>query len=70
MEVVSNDFEGKVSINKLSTRNVDNFKQTTMQRHRIIYSALSEELAAGVHALSLRTKTERDLKGDPMSNHP
>ncbi|KAI0062906.1 bola-like protein [Artomyces pyxidatus] len=32
--------------------------KTTMQRHRMIYAALSEELQAGLHALSLNTKTE------------
>jgi len=46
VEVVSNEFEGK----------------TTMQRHRMIYGALSEELAAGVHALSLKTKTEKEIQ--------
>ena len=28
-----------------------------MQRHRMIYAALSDEFAAGLHALSLKTKT-------------
>ena len=32
-----------------------------MQRHRMIYAALSEELINGLHALSLNTKTEADL---------
>jgi len=46
VEVVSNAFENK----------------TTMQRHRMIYSALSEEFAQGLHALSLKTKTEREIE--------
>jgi stress-induced morphogen len=32
-----------------------------MQRHRMIYAELSEELENGLHALSLNTKTEADL---------
>lgn len=32
-----------------------------MQRHRLIYSVLSEELANGVHALSLKTKTPEEV---------
>ncbi|EIN11839.1 bola-like protein [Punctularia strigosozonata HHB-11173 SS5] len=38
----------------------DAFKgKTTMQRHRLVYAALAEELNrdGGVHALSLQTKT-------------
>ncbi len=31
-----------------------------MQRHRMIYSTLSEEFAQGLHALSLKTKTEAE----------
>ncbi|KAF8895681.1 bola-like protein [Gymnopilus junonius] len=44
VHVVSNAFENKSS----------------MQRHRIIYSALSEEFSQGLHALSLKTKTESE----------
>jgi stress-induced morphogen len=33
-----------------------------MQRHRMIYGALSEELGAGLHALSLKTKTEEEVQ--------
>lgn len=29
-----------------------------MQRHRMIYRALSDEFANGLHALSLKTMTE------------
>jgi stress-induced morphogen len=33
----------------------------------MIYGALSEELAAGVHALSLKTKTEKEIqRGTPQ----
>jgi stress-induced morphogen len=34
--------------------------KTLMQRHRLIYGALQEELAAGLHALSLKTKTPEE----------
>jgi len=33
-----------------------------MQRHRLIYAALSDELGAGVHALSLSTKTPSEAE--------
>eukprot|EP00238_Polyblepharides_amylifera_P004351 CAMPEP_0196573038 /NCGR_PEP_ID=MMETSP1081-20130531/3011_1 /TAXON_ID=36882 /ORGANISM="Pyramimonas amylifera, Strain CCMP720" /LENGTH=305 /DNA_ID=CAMNT_0041890601 /DNA_START=191 /DNA_END=1108 /DNA_ORIENTATION=- len=41
LEIVSAEFEGK----------------NTMKRHRLIYQILADELANGVHALSLSTKT-------------
>jgi len=37
------------------------FTQSTMQRHRMIYSALSEELSQGLHALSLKTRTMEEV---------
>ncbi|KIJ49623.1 hypothetical protein M422DRAFT_27987 [Sphaerobolus stellatus SS14] len=45
VDVVSEAFKGK----------------TTMQRHRMIYGALSEELSKGLHALSLKTKTPEEI---------
>ena len=37
----------------------DKFKgQTMVQCHRLVYGLLDEELKNGVHALSLRTKTQ------------
>jgi BolA-like protein len=36
-------------------------RKTTMQRHRMIYAALSEELENGLHALSLNTKTQAEI---------
>ncbi|KII92903.1 hypothetical protein PLICRDRAFT_155806 [Plicaturopsis crispa FD-325 SS-3] len=36
--------------------------KSTMQRHRMIYSTLSKELAQGLHALSLKTKTPEEFK--------
>ncbi|KAH0827533.1 bola-like protein, partial [Lanmaoa asiatica] len=36
--------------------------QTTLQRHRMIYSALSDELARGLHALSLKTSTSAEAQ--------
>ncbi|KAG9092020.1 hypothetical protein FS749_016067 [Ceratobasidium sp. UAMH 11750] len=35
--------------------------KSTMQRHRMIYGALSEEFAQGLHALSLQTKTPDEV---------
>ncbi|KAG6850938.1 hypothetical protein H0H93_005807 [Arthromyces matolae] len=40
--------------------------KTPMQRHRMIYSVLSEEFAQGLHSLSLKTKT-LDESGDKSS---
>ncbi|KIO25695.1 hypothetical protein M407DRAFT_243987 [Tulasnella calospora MUT 4182] len=45
VEVVSDEFTGK----------------RTMQRHRMIYGALDEEFKAGLHALSLNTKTPSEI---------
>ncbi|KAF9920025.1 hypothetical protein BGZ65_011614 [Modicella reniformis] len=41
VNIVSDAFDGK----------------TTIQRHRLIYKALNNEFEAGLHALSLNTKT-------------
>lgn len=46
INIVSDEFKGK----------------TAMQRHRMIYSALKEELDAGLHALSLHTKTSGEAE--------
>ncbi|KAF9469889.1 bola-like protein-domain-containing protein [Collybia nuda] len=46
IQVVSNVFKGK----------------NTMQRHRMIYNALSEEFNQGLHALSLHAKTEEEIQ--------
>ncbi|KZP34719.1 bola-like protein [Athelia psychrophila] len=46
VKVVSDEFKGK----------------STMQRHRMIYSALSEDLAQGLHALSLKTVTTEEAQ--------
>ncbi|KAK3812869.1 MAG: bola-like protein-domain-containing protein [Benniella sp.] len=35
--------------------------KSTIQRHRLIYGALNEEFAAGLHALSLNTKTPAEI---------
>ncbi|OCH95174.1 bola-like protein [Obba rivulosa] len=52
IQVVSEAFKGK----------------TTMQRHRMIYAALSDELAQGLHALSLKTKTPEEQQKDTASS--
>ncbi|CAM0137391.1 BolA domain UV induced protein Uvi31 [Umbelopsis sp. WA50703] len=44
--IVSEDFQGK----------------NLMQRHRSIYNLLNDELQAGVHALSLKTKTPQEIE--------
>ncbi|KAF7966685.1 hypothetical protein HWV62_31439 [Athelia sp. TMB] len=46
VKVVSDEFKGK----------------STMQRHRMIYAALSEELSQGLHALSLKTVTTEEAE--------
>ncbi|KAG8904792.1 hypothetical protein FRB99_001181 [Tulasnella sp. 403] len=46
VDVVSSEFSGK----------------RTMQRHRMIYSALSKEFADGLHSLSLNTKTPQEAE--------
>ncbi|EIM79174.1 bola-like protein [Stereum hirsutum FP-91666 SS1] len=46
VKVVSDAFAGKSS----------------MQRHRMIYAALAEEFEQGLHALSLNTKTLREVE--------
>ncbi|KAF9429356.1 hypothetical protein BGZ76_001413 [Entomortierella beljakovae] len=35
--------------------------KSTMQRHRLIYGALSKDFEAGLHALSLNTKTPEEI---------
>ncbi|KZT70974.1 bola-like protein [Daedalea quercina L-15889] len=52
IQVVSEQFRGK----------------TTMQRHRLIYSMLSEELSQGLHALSLKTKTPEEVQSQTASS--
>ncbi|KAF8160834.1 bola-like protein-domain-containing protein [Crassisporium funariophilum] len=37
-------------------------KKTTMQRHRMVYSALTDEFGEGLHALTLKTKTEAEME--------
>ncbi|KAF7321735.1 hypothetical protein MKEN_00695200 [Mycena kentingensis (nom. inval.)] len=44
VSIVSNSFENK----------------STMQRHRLVFSAVRAELDAGLHSLSLQTKTEAE----------
>lgn len=41
VEVISDGFQGK----------------TTMQRHRMVYAILSDEMAQGLHSLTLKTKS-------------
>lgn len=42
--------------------------KNTMQRHRMIYSALSNELAEGLHALSLKTKTPEEAEKETVAS--
>ncbi|KAG0183270.1 hypothetical protein DFQ28_001840 [Apophysomyces sp. BC1034] len=44
--VVSEEFSGK----------------SMMQRHRMVYKILGDELQQGLHALSLKTKTQAELE--------
>ncbi|CDS11524.1 hypothetical protein LRAMOSA03787 [Lichtheimia ramosa] len=43
--IVSEEFEGK----------------SMMQRHRLVYNLLNDELQHGIHALSLKTKTQAEM---------
>ncbi|KAI7855027.1 bola protein, partial [Circinella umbellata] len=36
--------------------------KTMMQRHRLVYGLLNEELQNGIHALSLKTKTKEEIE--------
>ncbi|KAI9488771.1 bola-like protein-domain-containing protein [Zychaea mexicana] len=36
--------------------------KTMMQRHRLVYGLLNEELQNGIHALSLKTKTKEEME--------
>ncbi|CAG8454878.1 15991_t:CDS:2 [Acaulospora morrowiae] len=45
VSVVSENFEGK----------------SLLQRHQIIYKLLDEELKAGLHALSIKAKTPKEM---------
>ncbi|KAG9316384.1 bola-like protein-domain-containing protein [Chiua virens] len=46
LQIISEAFKGK----------------TTLQRHRLVYSALSDEFTQGLHALSLKTKTPEEAQ--------
>ncbi|KAG0706146.1 bola-like protein-domain-containing protein [Suillus ampliporus] len=46
VQVISDAFKGK----------------NTVQRHRLVYSALSDEFSQGLHALSLNTKTAEEAQ--------
>jgi hypothetical protein len=35
--------------------------QSTIQRHRLVYATLAEQLAAGLHALQITAKTPAEL---------
>jgi stress-induced morphogen len=62
VQIVSQVFKSKVNPPaELVIYKRSSLLQTTMQRHRLIYSALREELDGGLHALSLQTKTEEEL---------
>ncbi|KAI8338185.1 hypothetical protein BC941DRAFT_351888 [Chlamydoabsidia padenii] len=46
---------------KGNTNKETHFNHTLMQRHRMIYGLLGEELQQGLHALTLKTKTQNEL---------
>jgi len=60
MQNVEDNTETHFSVSVVS----EAFKgKTTMQRHRMIYAALSEEFTSkGLHALSLKTKTPEEIE--------
>lgn len=51
VQVVSDAFLGKLPV----------------ARHRLVYDALKEELAAGLHALALKTKTPAEVERQTVS---
>lgn len=59
VHVVSDAFAGKVSCQLYTSMYSYSMShcQPTIQRHRMIYNLLSEEMDEGLHALSLKTKT-------------
>ena len=64
LQIVSDAFKGKVFSGSHDTTCITSsqiYAQSTMQRHRMIYSALSDELSQGLHALSLATKTAEEI---------
>jgi stress-induced morphogen len=63
IQVVSEEFVGKVRLlNYLwCVNHVRRPRKTTMERHRMIYAALAEELKNGLHALSLNAKTHAEI---------
>lgn len=65
--VVSNAFQGMVCAPIYSDSILLYIlnQQSLTQRHRMIYSALSEEFSAGLHALSLKAKTEDEESKAP-----
>jgi BolA protein len=62
IRVVSDAFKGKVRPQylNLAIGFFDNTLQSPIQRHRMINTALSEEFANGLHALSLEARTEEE----------
>ena len=65
VHIISKAFESKVNFDEFfSFQNADILK-STIQRHRMVYSALSDELAQGLHALTLKTKTEAEIAMNP-----
>jgi stress-induced morphogen len=63
VQVVSDVFKGMVNdahVQGEIKSEAETCEQSTMQRHRMVYRALSDELAQGLHALSLKTKTAEE----------
>jgi len=62
VQVISDTFKGKVRM-LLNLEHLDFIlSQNTVQRHRLIYSVLSDEFSQGLHALSLNTKTTEETQ--------
>lgn len=63
VEIISDAFENKVFPILTSKRPIalTSLWKSTIQRHRMIYNALSEQFAQGLHALSLSTKTKAEI---------
>ncbi|KAI9489447.1 bola protein [Zychaea mexicana] len=47
---------------KGNTNKETHFRYSLMQRHRSVYKLLQQEIDEGVHALTLRTKTQAEIE--------